>query len=156
MTPARETDLLYQILSYLTLCGVTAWRQNTGGLTTTDADGDERYIPMGIPGQSDIIGILPGSGRFLAIEVKMPGNRPTHDQWQYILTIQRNGGVAFWVDCLEAVQSALPWIQTGAWIATDSDYRQEVTDEWTTSKALGPPPKSKKSRKQGAKRERVG
>lgn len=146
--PATETDLVYQILDYLRLCGVCAWRQNTGGLTRTNDAGEETYTQFGVPGQSDILGILPGTGRFLAIEVKLPGNKPTDSQWEYLLRIQKNGGVALWVDCLEAVQAALPLIQAGAWIATDFDYRQEVTDEWTTSQALGPPPKPK-ARKKG-------
>jgi|GEM_PF-1700055 len=146
-----ETDLLYAILDYLDLCGIKAWRQNTGGMTKTNAEGEERYIPFGIPGQSDIIGILPGSGRMLAIEVKMPGNTPTPDQWEYLLMVQRSGGVGFWVDSLAQVQRALPHIQNGCWIATDFNYRQEVTDEWTTSAALLPPKAKRKGAKRGAR-----
>ena len=47
-------------------------------------------------GVSDIIiGVIPPSGRFLAIEVKRPGGKPLAEQQQLLDTISEAGGLAF-------------------------------------------------------------
>ena len=43
-------------------------------------------------------------GRFVGIEVKVPGKRPTARQKIVIQAISDAGGVAFWSDSLEHVQ----------------------------------------------------
>lgn len=43
-------------------------------------------------------------GRFVGIEVKIPGKRPTARQHATIRSINDAGGIAFWADSLEHVQ----------------------------------------------------
>lgn len=54
---------------------------------------DGSYIPMDTRGVSDIIGCIPKTGRFLAVEVKRPGNKPTAELQQFIDNHQRGGRV---------------------------------------------------------------
>lgn len=58
-------------------------------------------LPAGYP---DLIGIVPPSGRFLAIEVKVPGKVPTEAQLMMLEAMRSKGAVAFWAD---SVASAL-------------------------------------------------
>ena len=63
--------------------------------------------PMsGLKGISDIIGVS-ADGRFVAIELKAPGNKPTADQETFLENVRRNGGVAFWADSVEDVVKGL-------------------------------------------------
>ena len=69
-----ETDIQRDILAYLKLRGICAWRVNAGR-----ASYNIRLAPKGTP---DIIGYLP-DGRFLGIEVKRPGKNPTPVQQEW-------------------------------------------------------------------------
>ena len=85
-----ETDIQNLIRLALSERGIISWRNNTGALK----DKDGRLIRYGMcPGSSDIIGIMP-DGRFLAIEVKKPGKKPTPEQLNFIEAIRRHGGIA--------------------------------------------------------------
>lgn len=53
------------------------------------------WITLGFPGMSDIIGQL-RDGRLFAIEVKVPGNKPTDVQIEFLDTVSKNGGVSGW------------------------------------------------------------
>jgi hypothetical protein len=53
----------------------------------------EYFVRFGFKGISDIIGIMPG-GRFLAVECKVPGRKPTPEQERFIGEISRKGGAA--------------------------------------------------------------
>ena len=46
-------------------------------------------------------------GKFVAIEAKVPGNKPTARQRQTIMAIEAAGGIAFWADSLDMVKSEL-------------------------------------------------
>jgi hypothetical protein len=46
-------------------------------------------------------------GKFVGIEVKVPGKKPTTRQQQVIRTINSAGGVAFWTDSLEHCKALL-------------------------------------------------
>lgn len=100
-----ETDLVRAILKYLHVVGILAWRQNTGAASFQDA-GRSRFVRFGVPGISDILGVLP-DGRFLAIEVKMPGRKVTWKQCDFINAITDNGGLAFVATSIEDVQEKL-------------------------------------------------
>ena len=64
-------------------------------------------VPMsGLKGIADIIGVSP-DGRFIAIELKAPGNKPTQEQHEFLENIRRNGGIAFWADSVEDVVAGL-------------------------------------------------
>ena len=66
------------------------------------------FIPhpssVGVP---DILGIIPGGGRILGIEVKRPGNQPTIAQLAFMEAIRKSGGVAFVASSVEEVESQL-------------------------------------------------
>lgn len=67
------------------------WRNNTGVLK------DARGIPVrfGLAvGSADLVGIVAPSGRFLAVEVKMPNGRLTPEQEAWLATVRRFGGIA--------------------------------------------------------------
>jgi len=70
-----ETNILKQIMQYLKLRGILAWRNNTGAISRTSKSKTgsykTRYIHFGLKGQADITGIL-RDGRRLEIEVKRP------------------------------------------------------------------------------------
>jgi VRR-NUC domain-containing protein len=90
MKPATESALVTACLQLLALRGVFAWRNNQGVIPSPDG----RYRRFrGLRGVSDIIGVL-ADGRFLALEVKLPGGRLTPEQKAFIDAIQSRGGVA--------------------------------------------------------------
>jgi len=51
------------------------------------------FFTSGIP---DIVGLY--KGRFIAIEVKRPGKKPTALQYRILKIINRCGGIALWTD----------------------------------------------------------
>lgn len=54
-----------------------------------------KRVPLttyGVPGQSDLQGIIDG-GRFLAIEVKRPGEKQTEDQIAWGSMVNKRGGL---------------------------------------------------------------
>ena len=60
-------------------------------------------ITAGIP---DIIGLY--KGRFIAIEVKRPGEKPTMLQYRILDIIRMAGGLAYWTDNTEDVKG---WVE---------------------------------------------
>ena len=85
-----ETDIQNLIRLALSERGILNWRNHTFALK----DKDGRLVRGGLcVGSSDIIGIMP-DGRFLAIEVKKPGKKPTTEQLNFIEAIRRHGGIA--------------------------------------------------------------
>lgn len=98
---AREREIQRAILDYLKLRRIFCWKQNTVGIQKADGT----YIPAGLRGVADILGVLP-DGRFLAIEVKSPGGRVSVDQRLFLNNVEINKGfqlVAYSVeDVIEA------------------------------------------------------
>lgn len=101
----RESSLYKPILGYLKLRGVFAWRNNSGAFQG-EHNGRKRFVRFGFPGISDIIGIMP-DGRFLAIEVKLPGNPPTDNQIAFLDAVKEQGGVAFVATSISDVEREL-------------------------------------------------
>ena len=102
-----ETDLVRAILKYLKVCGVCCWRQNTGAVRFNRGAGKgSSFVRFGEPGISDILGIT-WSGKFLAIEVKLPGKKPTGNQKEFLRKIDAFGGVAFVATSLEDIKEKL-------------------------------------------------
>lgn len=96
-----EKDIQSQCLQYLTLTGIFCWRQNQGAFTG-DYKGKRRFVRFStMPGISDILGILKPTGRFLAIEVKRPGNKPSPEQLAFLDVVRANGGLALVVYSLD-------------------------------------------------------
>ena len=94
------------------------WRVNSGA--TIIGEGKQRrmvrYHDIGVPymrngrvrigGCSDLIGILQ-DGRFLAIEVKRPGQKPTEEQIGFLNLVLQSGGVAGWVTSADEINEVL-------------------------------------------------
>lgn len=99
----KEAELQKAIIKYLNAIGILAWRNNTGGFVGT-YKGKKRFVRFGIPGAGDIFG-LTKCGKFLSIEVKVLGKRPTILQEAWAHKIRENFGYAFWVDSWEAFES---------------------------------------------------
>jgi len=88
-----ETEIVRAILEYLRARGCWAERRNSRVLMLPGKGGRIRPVRFGgVKGASDIIAIGAG-GRFMAIEVKRPGGRPTLEQAAYLSEIRRHGGV---------------------------------------------------------------
>lgn len=86
---------------------------DAGGKGFRKALGGARNGRSGIPtGYPDLIGVaINRGGRFLAIEVKRPGEKvePGSEQDKWLIRIEKDGGIAFWAD---SVESALDMYDT--------------------------------------------
>lgn len=100
-----EGHIVKACLGYLRARGIFAWRNNVGSVSGT-YKGKDRYVRFGTPGSSDIFGILPG-GKFLAIECKMPGKKPTLKQRAFIDEINVWGGLAFVAESVDDIESRI-------------------------------------------------
>jgi len=76
-----EKDLTKSIRQLLKTLGVFHWKAWQGMGST--------------PGVPDIVGICPGTGRFLGIEVKRPRSKLSPHQERFINAINNAGGLAF-------------------------------------------------------------
>lgn len=90
-----------------------AWRNNSGALR----DQDGRLVRFGLPGSADIIGlqrvlITPEMigmhfGRFIALECKKSGRKPTEKQRKFGAMVRAMGGLYVVVTDPAAVSAAL-------------------------------------------------
>lgn len=96
-----EREVVKAVLNVLALNrNIRVWRRNTGALP---ADNGKRFIRFGVPGMSDIFGIiqtmrcpvcgrLTGRGVHLEIECKRYGGRLSQAQKDFLATIKKYGG----------------------------------------------------------------
>jgi len=92
-----EADIQPNVLKALLLHPRVAWaaRINTGAGKLIYPDGSlSRFMRFGFSGCADNIGQLV-DGRFLACEVKRPGEAPTEDQQAFLDRVNRHGGKGF-------------------------------------------------------------
>lgn len=99
-----EKDVQSAIMDYLTMAHIFAWVNKTQG--TFNAQRGCFIKTKMKKGVSDILGVLPG-GRFLAIEVKRPGEKMTPEQVQFVSDVNNRGGVAFTADNVKTVAEVL-------------------------------------------------
>ncbi len=85
----KESEIKASIKKYLSLRGIFTWNQWQG-----------QFSVKGVP---DLVGIIPGSGKLLGIEVKVPGGKPRPEQEEFIKRINESGGVAFVASSVEEV-----------------------------------------------------
>ncbi len=85
-----EKEIQGAIMDYLQAKNVFCWKEHSGGIMV---DGGTRYMPIGLRGKSDIMGIY--KGRFLAIEVKRKSGRLSPDQEYFLEKVRSEGGLAF-------------------------------------------------------------
>lgn len=86
-----EGEVQDAIFKYLEGKAVFAWRNNRGGFYRGG-----RYIEFGYKGSSDILGLQAATGKFVAIEVKAPGEERSSSQEQrdFLKSIYAFGGLA--------------------------------------------------------------
>lgn len=89
---AKEQDIQTSIMNYISSIGGLPIKFNNIGI----------YAKAGV---SDILACV--KGRFVAIEVKRPGKKPTALQSIFIEAINQIGGIAFWTDNLDDVKEKL-------------------------------------------------
>lgn len=98
-----EGEVQNQIIDWLCLKQIFNWRQNTMGVYCgSDDQGKAKFRKAPATGVADILGVLP-NGRFLAIECKRPGGKPSPEQIEFIDNVNANGGLAFIADNLDIV-----------------------------------------------------
>jgi hypothetical protein len=102
-----ETDVVRGCLDLLALRGILAWRNNTTGVYDPSRRVFRKF--SGRKGVSDILAVLPG-GRFLAVECKMPGKKPSPEQQSFLDEVTEQGGVGIWVTSLDELQHDLDCI----------------------------------------------
>jgi hypothetical protein len=87
----KESDIQKSILDYLKLKKHLVFKHRNVGIFKQDTG---KYIPLaaGEKGISDIIGCTP-QGKFLAIEVKMPGKKPSPEQIEFLSRVERHHGI---------------------------------------------------------------
>lgn len=103
--PESERALMIRIrYAVASMEGVLIWRNNCGVDTT-------RGVRYGLAvGSADLIGIVrtaSGVGRFLALEVKRPGQRPTAEQRRWLDAVRRAGGYAALVRSVDEARAAV-------------------------------------------------
>jgi len=88
----KEAQIQKSILDYLHLKKYLVFKHRNVGIFKQDTG---KYIPLaaGEKGISDIIGCTL-EGKFLAIEVKMPGKKPTEDQLLFLASVQAHNGIS--------------------------------------------------------------
>src|SRR6185436_5816277 len=94
-----ETAVKTAVMDYLAMRGIMAWVNPRGGVSRTytrKSDGVTNSYFMrfgGLPGASDIFAILGPTGRFLAIETKRVGEKPTTQQTAFLQSVEAAGGL---------------------------------------------------------------
>ena len=101
-----ETEIVASILIYLRVHGFWAERRNSRVLMLPGKCGRLRPVRFGVKGGSDIIAIGL-QGRFMAIEVKRPGEKATVEQDMYLREIRRHAGIGIVATCVQDVATAL-------------------------------------------------
>lgn len=105
MRKEKEQDIQKAITDYLRLKRFIVFKHRNVGIFKQKTG---RYIPLsfGEKGISDIIACSP-TGRFVAIEVKKKGGRPTPEQLDFLERVRKAGGVGILAYSLDAVMAEL-------------------------------------------------
>lgn len=93
-----------KIMLALSEAGHFVMRTNAGVFYSSNGD----KVRIGFPGLSDLVGCT-SSGRFYAIEVKLPGEYPRPDQKKYLETMLSKGALA---GCAHSIEEALEIVGT--------------------------------------------
>jgi hypothetical protein len=102
---ASESGLLKAVKQLIALRGGFAIRVNSGAFAGTYG-GKKRFVRLNSePGCSDLLVCY--RGRFLALETKLRGRKPTAAQRSFLLAIEAAGGWAAVVNDLDDVRTLL-------------------------------------------------
>jgi hypothetical protein len=125
-----ESAVLEGVLQLLAMHPLVAWacRINSGAMAIGEGK-NKRYVRFHtMPGMSDVIGQFkasagPLAGRFIAIEAKRLGEKPTPDQQSFLDLVAKSGGFAMCATNAEQVAAALRQL---AWAAPPMVTRMET------------------------------
>ncbi len=95
-----ETALVRTLLEFLALRRLFAWRNNSGGAMLKG----DHFVRFGKKGSGDIFVL---ADRFISIEAKMPGNKPTAAQCEWMDAVRKAGHLAFVIRSVEDLEVAL-------------------------------------------------
>ena len=106
-----ETEVSKAIGEYLQMIGCFCIRTQAGAVPVQRGKG-VNWMHFAPKGTADRIGHLP-CGRFLAVEVKRPGQRPTQAQIDWLIDRNNAGGVAFWCNSLTTCERIMTHVLKG-------------------------------------------
>lgn len=103
----KERDIQRAIVAYLEAIGACVVRVNSGTMVIPASGEQSRRAFHGnlTPGCSDLLVCL--AGKFIGVEVKRPGNKPTPKQLVFLQRVQRAGGMAITATSVEDLQAKL-------------------------------------------------
>jgi hypothetical protein len=101
-----EQDLVNMILDWFHIHGAWAERINSGTQVIEDKTGKRRVFRGAKKGTSDILACWPG-GLFMAVEAKLPGNKPTPAQELFLAQIRDIGGLSVVAYSIDDVENAI-------------------------------------------------
>lgn len=96
--------------------GLVLWRNTVVHAEQWDPKtGGAKHVHGGLPvGSADLVGVLAPGGRFLALEVKRPGERARPEQEAWLALVRTRGGFAAVVDSVDAARAAVARARAGA------------------------------------------
>lgn len=104
---STEAEIQRNCMKFLANHGIQVWRSNSRVFMVPGKGGRERPMRAGLGrGSADLIGILP-DGRFLAVECKRPGEKPSLEQGDWLRSVNSHGGLAIWVDHISILESLI-------------------------------------------------
>lgn len=91
-----ETSLQNQIIVALCEHGCFAVNHTVGDFYTKYGG----FVSVGVPGEADIWGHRP-DGKAFYIEVKLPGEEPRKNQYDFLEAMRASGAIAGWCTSVE-------------------------------------------------------
>jgi len=110
----RESSIQDEIRFALSqIPGLVLWRNNVGVARHFDTRTHREYSTRyGLAkGSADLVGIL--NGRFIALEIKRPGQRPSRDQQLWLDLVRTYGGFAAVVTSVDDAFAAIERARNG-------------------------------------------
>jgi len=100
-----EQNIQKEIFDYLKSKNFIVFKHRNVGIFVQKTG---KYIPLptGEHGISDVIGCSP-SGRFIAVEVKKKGGKPSDHQIEFLRRIKASGGIAILAYSLDEVRAVI-------------------------------------------------
>ncbi len=98
----KESDIQKQIMDYLEARQYLHIRINSGLILKGN-----RAIRLAPEGTSDIIAMHPNTGKFIAIEIKKPGEKLSDEQLDFLSKVKKGCGIPIIADCIEDVIDGL-------------------------------------------------
>ncbi len=97
-----EKDIQAAIIEYAWYTfRLKLYRRNTGAMPAT-YNGKKRFVRFSEPGQADLWGIQPKTGRHVECEIKRQGKTPTDLQELWLGECRLAGAIGLWCDSVES------------------------------------------------------